>query len=95
MVLMSLGFIAMMERLEEGIPSMMNKGVELAPREPTPWSVMDTLLSPATPPVVKTERPATCPCSWSRAEDEGAFLMVSELTVETDPTREPTFLAEP
>ena len=95
MFLMSLGFIPMMARLDDGIPSMMYSGVELAPREPTPWMVIETELSPATPDDERTDRPATCPCRASRAEDEGAFFRISDLTVATDPTREPSFLAEP
>ena len=95
MLSISLGFIAMIERLEEGIPSITYRGALLVPKEPTPWRVMDTALSPATPEEVSTDRPATCPWSWSSAEDEGAFLRVSEFTVSTEPTSELTLFDEP
>jgi len=57
--LMSLGFIAIIARLDEAIPSITYKGVELAPSEPTPCRRMLTALSPASPDEDNTLRPET------------------------------------
>ena len=75
-----------------GEPSITINGVLLAVNEPVPRNLIDALLmSPASPELFNTCRPATLPCKASATLAVGLFSTFSPPTFFTEPTTVPTF----
>ena len=76
------------------MPSITNKGVFPAVREPTPLSLIDGVAE-GSPEELKICRPATWPCNPSRILAVGLSCNFFALTISTDPTRSVCLLALP